>query len=145
MLFSQTKGHKVVGLQNAETIATVRECAIAPSPPHVTAFRLKTRSHGNVLMWDNIQAFGPDALTVRSSDKLHTDKDAPRDQADPRPDPIGKQAITEAGETLGIVKDIDFDESDGRIRLLITKDREIPAERLLGVGGYAVVVTTDRP
>jgi uncharacterized protein YrrD len=142
MLFSQAKGHKVVGTQNAETIATVTECAIAPSPPHVTAFRLKTRGGGNVLTWDNVQGFGPDAVTVRSADKLDTAKDAPGDPTGPRHNPIGKQVITEAGEALGIVKDIDFDESDGRIRRLIAKDREIPGERLLGVGGYAVVVAT---
>jgi uncharacterized protein YrrD len=142
MLFSQAKGHKVVGTQNAATIATVTECAIAPSPPHVTAFRLKTRGGGNVLTWENVQSFGPDAVTVRSADKLRTDKDAPGDRADLRHNPIGKQVITEAGEALGIVKDIDFDESDGRIRRLIAKDREISGERLLGVGGYAVVVAT---
>ncbi|MGP3966296.1 PRC-barrel domain-containing protein [Streptomyces sp. 6N223] len=144
MLFSQAKGHKVVGLQKAETIARVRECAIAPLPPHVTAFRVRARGHGNVLMWENIEAFGPDAVTIRSPDMLQTDDDAPRDRADPRYDPIGKQVITEAGEGLGVVTDIDFDVSDGRIHRLITKDHEIPAERLLGVGGFAIVVATDR-
>jgi sporulation protein YlmC with PRC-barrel domain len=147
MLFSEARGRRVVGIETAEKIATVTACTIAPSPPRVTALRLKGsgllagRGRGDVLMWDGVQSFGTDAVTVRSADRIRTGKAAPAEEADPRRDPIGKPVLTEAGEALGTVKDIDFDRTDGRIHRLVTTGGDIPGERLVGAGGYAVVVT----
>ncbi|WP_267243399.1 PRC-barrel domain-containing protein [Streptomyces sp. PR69] len=143
MLFSHILGFAVVSVTTAETVGSVTACAVAPSPARVTALRLKTRGHGgHVLPWDDIRSIGADAVTVRDLDLIVAEKDiAAGDPIDKVHDPVGKPVLTEAGELKGAVADVDFDESDGSIRRLITDDEEIPGERLLGAGSYAVVVS----
>ncbi|MFJ6539913.1 PRC-barrel domain-containing protein [Streptomyces sp. NPDC091385] len=138
-LFSEAKGRGVVSLAAAETLATVTGCAIAPSPARIAALRVKTRARGTLVTWDRLQAFGSDAVTVRSAGDIQTEDDA-RILADKHHDPLGKRVLTETGHDLGLVDDIEFDEATGHIRRIITPGQDISGDRLLGVGTYAVVV-----
>ncbi|MFE9255294.1 PRC-barrel domain-containing protein [Streptomyces sp. NPDC006879] len=141
MLFSQTTGRPVIALVTAETLATVAGLTIAAAPARVASIRLKSHGAGTLLSWDRIQAFGPDAVTVRSAEKIQSEKDLADSLKGGLHDPIGKRILTEAGEDLGPLDDIEFDESTGQITRLITVSREIPGEQLLGSGSYAVVVS----
>ncbi|AYV26462.1 PRC-barrel domain protein [Streptomyces sp. ADI95-16] len=140
MLSSQATGRPVISLVSAETLATVTGYVIAPAPARIAALTLKSHGSGNLVTWNHIHAFGPDAVTVRAPDKLQDGKEAPQPLAGHLNDPIGKRILTEAGQDLGTLEDIDFDETTGHIHRLITADREIPGEHLLGAGGYAVVI-----
>lgn len=144
MLFSHTRGRSIVSLSSAETLGTVVACTVAPSPARIEGFRLKTRGRGgHVLAWENIHAFGNDAVTIRSMEKLQAEKDMePGAPADKSHDPIGKPVLTETGVSRGMVEDIDFNEENGHIRRLLTAEAEIPGERLLGTGNYALIVTS---
>ncbi|MFG2415135.1 PRC-barrel domain-containing protein [Streptomyces goshikiensis] len=139
MLFSQAKGRAVVALATAETLATVTGLAIVPTPARIAVLRLKVKGTGTLVKWTDVQAFGPDAVTVRSADKIRSDSDIPV-PADKRHDPIGKRVLTETGHDVGILDDVDFDETTGHIQRLIADSQEIPGDRLLGVGAYAVVI-----
>ncbi|WP_432044058.1 PRC-barrel domain-containing protein [Streptomyces cadmiisoli] len=139
LLFNQAKGRNVVGLATAETLATVTGLAITPSPGRVAALRLKTKSRGTLVTWNRLQAFGRDAVTVRSAADFQTEDDISI-PADKQHDPIGKRVLTETGKDLGPVQDIEFDETTGHIQRLITADRDVPGDLILGAGSYAVVV-----
>ena len=139
MLFSQAKGRNVVALTTAETLATVAGFAIAPAPARITALRVKSRGPGTQVTWNNVHSFGPDAVTVRTPDTIRgcQDTTAPTDK---HHDPIGKRVLTETGQDIGALDDIDFDESTGHIQRLIMAGQDIPGERLLGAGTYAIVI-----
>ncbi|MFG2489067.1 PRC-barrel domain-containing protein [Streptomyces virginiae] len=139
MLFSLAKGRAVIALATAETLATVTGLAIAPTPARIAALRLKVKGTGTLVKWTDVQAFGPDAVTVRSADKIRTDSDMSV-PADKHHDPIGKRVLTDTGQDVGILGDVDFDETTGHIQRLIVGSQEIAGERLLGVGTYAVVI-----
>ncbi len=143
MLFSQAHGRSVVSVSTAETLGTVAGCVIAPSPARLVAFRLKMRGRGgHVLTWDNIHSIGTDAITVRSADNIHAERDTDlSERVDKSHDPIGKPILSESGESTGKVMDIDFDPETGRLQRLLTIDQEIDGERLLGSGSYAVIVS----
>ncbi|MFG3310175.1 PRC-barrel domain-containing protein [Streptomyces wuyuanensis] len=142
MRFSNAQGRSVVAVSTAETVGTIAACTVAPSPPRVAALRLKTRAHsGHVVAWSDIQFFGKDAVTVRSADCLEPEKEVDSDQeAHKNHDPVGKPVITETGASQGTLQDIDFDTEDGHILTLITTDGQLPGDRLLGVGSYALIV-----
>ncbi|MFD1661561.1 PRC-barrel domain-containing protein [Streptomyces caeni] len=141
MLFTQASGRSVVGLTTAEVLGSVTALSVSPSPARVTALKLKGHKHRDLLPWQEIEAFGPDAVTVRAGDSLQDSKE-PREEAfDSRHDPMGKPVVTEAGRWVGKVTDVEFDETTGRVRRLTTTDEELAGERLVGVGGYAVVVS----
>ncbi|MFI5763122.1 PRC-barrel domain-containing protein [Streptomyces sp. NPDC051563] len=139
MLFSQTKGRAVVALVTAETLATVTGLAIAPTPARIAALRLKGKGAGTLVKWSDVQTLGPDAVTVRSADNIRTDSDTSV-PADKHHDPIGKRVLTETGQDMGLLHDIDFDETTGHVQHLIVGGQEIPGDRLLGAGTYAVVI-----
>ncbi|MFG2307197.1 PRC-barrel domain-containing protein [Streptomyces sp. NPDC048566] len=139
MLFSQAKSRDVVALTTAETLATLTGLTIAPAPARVAALRVKTRGPGTLVTWSNVHSFGPDAVTVRTPDKIQGDQDTSA-VSDKHHDPIGKRVLTETGQDLGTLDDIDFDEGTGHIERLITADQDIPGYRLLGAGTYAIVI-----
>ncbi|MFE3323961.1 PRC-barrel domain-containing protein [Streptomyces sp. NPDC059176] len=143
MLFSKAQGRSVVDVRSAETFGRVVACSVAPSPPRISAVRLKAR-HGHkayAVTWRNIQSFGRDAVTVRSAEDL-----LPEDEIDSLAkeheshEPFAKPVLSENGEWLGTVKDVEFDEEDGRLCALITEDGRLPGDCVLGVGSYAAVV-----
>lgn len=142
MLFSEARGRKVVGLATAETVATVSTLVVGPSPARITAFRLKGHGHRDVLRWEAIEAFGADAVTVRSVGQIQTAKETDDERVGVQHDPMGKTVLTEEGRILGTVVDVSFDHASGRLERLLTPGVEIEAERLLGVGTNAVVVAT---
>ncbi|WP_175411765.1 PRC-barrel domain-containing protein [Streptomyces sp. TRM64462] len=139
-LFSQAKGRSVVALATAETLATVTGLAIAASPARVAALRLKSTGHGTLVTWNHVQTFGPDAVTVRSAEDIQTEADASI-RADKHLDPLGKRVLTEAGQDLGPVEDVEFDDTTGHIQRLILAGQEVHGDRLMGAGSYAVIVT----
>jgi uncharacterized protein YrrD len=143
MLFSHAHGRGVVDLSTADTLGTVAACVVAPFPARIAGLRLKTRGPGrHTLVWDDVQAFGPDAVTVRAAGSVRSEKDTePGDPTARSHDPVGKPVLTETGVGRGTVTDIDFDEESGHIRRLMTAEEEISGERLLGVGNHAVIVS----
>jgi len=54
---------------------------------------------------------------------------------------LGKRVLTERGMELGSVTDVDFDPETGSVTSLLTKTETIAGQRLIGLGGYAVVVS----
>ncbi|MCC9711910.1 MULTISPECIES: PRC-barrel domain-containing protein [unclassified Streptomyces] len=140
-LFSQAKGRDIVGLSTAETLATVTGLAITVSPARIAALRVKTKNPGTLVTWNHVQAFGPDAITVRSADDIQTEDDT-KTPADKKHDPLGKRVLTETGHDLGTLQDIEFDETTGHIQRLILAGQDVEGERLLGAGSYAVIVAT---
>ncbi|MEZ3180898.1 PRC-barrel domain-containing protein [Streptomyces pimonensis] len=146
MLLSKARGKAVVDLTTAETIGAVTGCTVAPSPAHIAGLRLKTRGRGHhTLRWEDVQSFGPDAVSVGEPDRVCDEKDLDSsDQAHAVHNPIGKAVLTETGLEKGTVMDVEFDEQSGRITHLVTGEEQILGEDLVGVGSYAVVVTAPR-
>ena len=57
-------------------------------------------------------------------------------------DPTSKRVFTEEGFEIGTVGDIEFDASTGAVHKLVLGDDQINGTRILGVGSYAVVVSS---
>jgi uncharacterized protein YrrD len=89
-----------------------------------------------------VQGFGPDAVTVADDAALHPPRDELEQRAEDRElEILGKRILTERGTDLGPVTDVDFDPETGAITTLITKTDTLAGDRLIGLGGYAVVVS----
>jgi sporulation protein YlmC with PRC-barrel domain len=54
---------------------------------------------------------------------------------------VGKLVLTERGMELGSITDVDFDPETGAVTTLLTKTETIAGQRMIGLGGYAVVVS----
>lgn len=140
MLFSQAHGLPVISAADAASLGTVEDLTIDAHTTSVACLRLSAASgpDGGV-SWDAVEAVGPNAVIVRSR---------PAAEAEPANVPVhheavGSRVLTEHGAEHGTVKDIAFDPRSGRILTLYTALGEIPGERLMGLGSYALVVRAE--
>ncbi len=144
MLFSKAKGHKVVGSSTATTLGKVSGFVVDPATRSVLAVRVKKAETGDFLRWSDLSAFGSDAVTVADDTAIGDGGDEVQTLAHKDRELLGKRVLTDGGDELGKVDDIDFDPETGALTtLLLAKGARLPevaAARLLGVGSYAVVV-----
>ncbi|MBT2411408.1 PRC-barrel domain-containing protein [Streptomyces sp. ISL-12] len=133
-LFSEIRGLPVLTLTDAAELGAVTSLAVDAGSGAVTHLRLRGRRprRETVLPWAALHAVGPDAVLVRSA--------GPADPVPPPYDPVGSRVLTDAGDERGTVRDIAFDPDTGRVLTVVTALGDIPAERLLGLGDYALVV-----
>jgi uncharacterized protein YrrD len=143
MLFSQARKHAVVSTATATRVARVEGFVVLPGPARVALLRLgKVSGAGTLLAWDDVQGFGPDAVTVASDAVLRPARDQLEQRAENNDlEILGKRVLSEQGTQLGTITDVDFDPETGAVTLLITKTETISGQRLIGLGGYAAVVS----
>src|SRR4051812_28214009 len=140
MRIREARRRPVVDTSTARTIGHVDGFLIEVEAARITGLRVDADGSTSVLAWDRLAAFGPDAVTVSDSNVLRPPADsAEQRRSDPSLDPIGKIAIEETGNGLGTVTDVDFDPASGALRAVITEVYELPAEKLMGLGEYAMV------
>lgn len=140
MRITEARKRPVVDTSTAETVGHVDGFLIEAEAARIIGLRIDGGGAGSVLPWESLGAFGPDALTIASADAIRAPADAAEQRrSDPDLDPIGKPAIEESGNGLGTVTDIDFDPDTGALRAVMTDVYELPADKLLGLGSYAMV------
>jgi uncharacterized protein YrrD len=144
MLFSQARKRNVVNTSTATRVARVDGFVVLPGPARVALLRLgKVSGAGTLLAWEDVQGFGPDAVTVATDAVIRPARNAVEQRAEDNDlEVIGKRVLTERGMELGPVSDVDFDPETGAVTSLITKDETIAGSRLIGLGSYAVVVSS---
>ncbi|GAA3987563.1 hypothetical protein GCM10022384_39420 [Streptomyces marokkonensis] len=137
MLFSEVRGLPVVPPQEAGPIGTVTSLTVDVASGVVSHVRLRGSRLGRerVLPWDSVHAVGPGAVRIRSAATSGT--------VPPRHDLLGRRVLTEAGAGHGAVLDVAFDPGTGRVLAVFTSRGEVPTDRLLGLGDYALVVRAD--
>jgi uncharacterized protein YrrD len=91
--------------------------------------------------WEDLSSFGPDAVMVSSSSALRAPQ-SEEEKADSagRRDPLGKQLLNDQGNGAGKVREATFDEETGVLQTITGDTAEVDAARIRGIGSYAVVV-----
>ena len=143
MLFSQARKRAVVSTATATRVARVDGFVVLPGPARVALLRLgKVSGHGTLLAWEDVQGFGPDAVTVATDAVIRPPRDDLEQRAEDNDlDILGKRLLSEQGTELGTVTDVDFDPETGTVTSLITKTDTVAGQRLIGLGSYAAVVS----
>jgi uncharacterized protein YrrD len=138
--FSEAVGRQVVSTTTADTVGRVDDFVIDPASRSIIALRLKKSDNGDTLRWSDVTAFGPDAVTV-SGAELVTDPDETIEALSGKSHRVlGKLVLSDRGDELGKIADVEFDSETGTITALVLSDGNIEGIRLVGVGSYAVVV-----
>ncbi|MET9356675.1 PRC-barrel domain-containing protein [Streptomyces sp. NPDC006617] len=133
MLFTEVCGLPVVPQEGTAPLGTVTSLdvdVVSGSVSHVR-WRGGRFRRESVLPWDAVHSVGPGAVRVRS---------AAAEQVPPHHDLLGRRILTETGTERGTVLDVAFDTLSARLLALFTTRGELPPDRLLGLGDYALVV-----
>jgi uncharacterized protein YrrD len=143
MLFSQARKRDVVNTTTATRVARVDGFVVLPGPARVALLRLsKVSGAGTLVSWEDVRGFGPDAVTVATDTVIRPARDALEQRAEDNDlEILGKRILSEQGTELGTITDVDFDPETGAVTTLITKTEAIDGQRMIGLGGYAVVVS----
>lgn len=143
MLFTQVNGRKVVSTGTAETVGQVAALVVDPRSRHVLAVTVKRADHGDTLLWNDITAFGTDAVTVAGPEVIREATEAVQELSDKAHHLLGKRVLNTLGEELGTLSDVRFDPASGTVETLLLPGRDVNGSLLIGVGSYAVIVHGD--
>lgn len=140
MLFSEAKGRKVVNTADATTLGKIRGFVIDPEKAAVVALICKKTQAGDTLRWSDLTAFGTDAVTVDSKDRLTQADEKVVALSEKKYRISGKLVLTADGDALGEVKDVEFDPESGALISLDLGNGNSTKATMIGLGSYAVVV-----
>ncbi|MFE5601863.1 hypothetical protein ACFQ8O_22045 [Streptomyces coelicoflavus] len=136
MLFTEVRGLPVLAPEPAGSgpLGTVSSLSVDAGSGSVSHVRFRAGRFGRerALPWDAVDTVGPGAVRLRSAAVLETPPS--------HHDLLGRRVLVETGTEHGTVLDVAFDTRTARVLALFTTRGELPAGRLLGLGGYAVVV-----
>lgn len=139
MLISDLEGRQVVLVSTGERLGKVTGLLLSPSPARVQALRMRSGAHTVTVPWGVVQACGPDAVMIRQV--YEGDPDVSGGDAESAPgDAMGKSLMTDRGDRLGEVRDVEFDPADGSLLALLTAGDAFDGTRLFGVGDFAAVI-----
>ncbi len=134
-------GRTVLGRDTAEQLGELRHVVVDPSGAKVVALVVRSGRNDKLVAWDDVTGFGPDAILVGATSAVRDPgSDAEKADAGGRRDPLGKRLLNDQGTSAGLVVDVHFDESTGVVDSFVGEHAIASADRLRGIGSYAVVV-----
>ncbi|MGV9285134.1 hypothetical protein [Streptomyces sp. NPDC003730] len=134
MLFTQVRGLPVLPPDGAGPLGTVTSLTVDVVSGSVSHVRFRDGRFGRekALPWDAVHTLGPGAVRVRSV--------TVPDAEPAHHELLGHRILFDTGTGHGTVLDVAFDPRTARLLALFTTRGELPADRLLGLGDYALVV-----
>lgn len=142
---SQIKGQRVLTVDDAQQVGSIRRLLVDPGQARVTAVHLEGVSGSDTLLpWPKVKSVGPDALMVETAQLLEEPPEQVRERIDAGYyDLDGRTVYSDAGDSLGQLEDIEFDESSGRVIRLHVPGHALPVPRFVAIGPDAVIVPAE--
>lgn len=138
---SETSGTKVMSKASAQKIGKVERVLVDIPPRRVVALQV---GRDDLVDWEAVSGVGSDAVVVESEDRLRTAADAREERALAGDfDWKGKRVMSDHGNEMGTVTDVEFDEATGAIELVATTEGRLAADRMRAIGSYCLVVRHD--
>lgn len=142
--FKRASGRKVISRANAQEVGAIAHLLVDSERQAVVALIIGKGRRAELIDWDKVTGFGPDAVMVAEQGAVRPPADdRERLAASGGLDLVGRRALSDKGTSLGTIDDVSFDPSTGELEVLHIGNREIPARTMLGSGSYATVLSAD--
>jgi uncharacterized protein YrrD len=139
---SEADGRPVVSRASAETLGELKHVVVDVGAHRIVAVHVAGgRRHARLVDWSSIVGFGPDGIVVEDDDAARppTD-DREAAVAAGRLDLDGRLVLSDDGDALGAITDVEFDEESGALRSILAGDERLDAARLRAIGPYCLIV-----
>lgn len=142
MRLADAVGTRVLTRATADEIGRVLHVVVDPAERRIAALHVAGRRRKALLIdWTAVVGFGPDAVVVTDRDALRP----PRDERERRVvsgdlELEGRLVLSDAGDAIGTVADVEFDEGSGELLTVVTDGNRHDAAGLLAIGPYCVVL-----
>lgn len=140
----EAMGTAVVARDTAETVGQVHGAVVDVASGQIVALQVGKGHKARLADWTSITGVGPDAAVVDSGASLrsaHGEREERVITGDVAL--LGGRVLTDRGDLLGALDDIEFDEATGRIETLVCAGVPVAVARLRAIGGYAIVVAIE--
>ncbi|MBW3644857.1 MAG: PRC-barrel domain-containing protein [Actinobacteria bacterium] len=135
---SETVGTKVMSSASAQRVGTVQRALTDVPPRRIVALQV---GRDELVDWEAIVGVGPDAVVIEDERRVRAAADAREERAlAGELDWKGKRVLSDLGDELGTVTEVEFDEADGSLHAVDTTTGPVAAERLHALGSYCLVV-----
>jgi uncharacterized protein YrrD len=145
MRLSEANGRPVLSRASAESIGELRHVVIDVPGRRIRALHVAGRGRkATIVDWSSIVSFGPDGIIVESEDRarpVRDDTEAAVASGDLDLD--GRLVLSDAGDSMGTLTDVVFEDGSGRLERLVTGQEEHDAGRLCAVGPHCVIVRAE--
>ena len=143
--FKGSGGRKVISRASAQSLGAVSHLLVDTERRGIAGLIIGKGKKAQIIDWDQVSGFGPDAVMVSDEGALRAPADDDERRAcDGALELVGKRALSDTGNELGLLDDVTFDPATGRLEALRIGEDEIPAGALLGSGSYAAVLSADK-
>jgi uncharacterized protein YrrD len=138
---SEASGTKVMSKASAQKIGKLERMIVDVPPRRVVALQI---GRDELVDWEAVSGVGSDAVVVESEDRVRTAADAREERALAGDfDWKGKRVLSDHGNQMGTVTEVEFDETTGAIELVETTEGRLAANRMQAIGSYCLVVRHD--
>lgn len=142
---SEADGRKVVSRESAEQVGTVRHVVIDAATRRIAALHVHGRKKKALLVdWSAVTGFGPDAVVIDTEDSLRPPAEG--DELTVTSGKLsleGRLVLSDGGDSLGEVADIEFDEESGEVLAIAAGGELLDAARLRAIGPYCLILRAD--
>ena len=130
--FRELKGTRVISRASAETLGKVADLTFDLGSGRVAALLIGKGRKAHALRWEQVHGVGPDAVVAETDEALTE----PGEELSP----LGHPTLSELGNALGPITDVEFEGETGRLVSVTTTSGTVAADRLLVVGPYATII-----
>lgn len=135
---SEVAGTKVMSKDSAKKMGKVERILVDVPPRRITALQV---GRDELVDWSEVSGVGHDAVVVAGEESVRSAADAHEERALGGDfDWKGKRVLSDRGNELGKVVDVDIDEASGTLVSVETTEGTLDAPRLHALGSYCVVV-----
>lgn len=142
---SESDGQKVVSRESAEQVGTVRHVVIDAAARRISAIHVDGRKKKAQLVdWSAVTGFGPDAVVIDSEGSLRPPAEGEElTVASGKLDLEGRLVLSDGGDSLGELTDVEFDEQSGELIAILAGGEPLEGARLRAIGPYCVILRAE--
>ena len=146
MRLRDAMSRSLMARDTAEPVGQLHGAVVDAATKRIVALQVGKGHKARVADWSSITGIGPDAAVVDTAASLRAAA-GEREERVVKGDItlLGGRVLSDRGDVLGALDDVEFDEETGQIEALVCGGATIPAARLRSVGGYAMVVAAEEP
>lgn len=140
-VIKELTGTRVMSKSSAQKMGKVEGVVFDAPPRRVVALQV---GRDGLVDWVDVSGVGTDAVVVENEDRVRNAADAREERAMSGDfDWRGKRVLSDRGNELGTVTEVEIDEVSGLIEAVETSEGRVLADRLRALGSYCVVVRHD--
>lgn len=140
--WSQLVGQRVLARDNGQLLGSLRRVMLDPEGPSVTAAQLDGGGGGtSIIDWPSVASIGSDAVMVEhaaAAREPHGERE--RQLLAGRLELDGKLVLTEMGDSLGALQDIEFERDSGLVVRLHVPGEVVAVDRIVAFGPDLLII-----